>query len=133
MMYVLLMLSIVGLLLNLAFADTWLQPDWVLALWLGALLAHRGYWPWVFVGVGLHDMVFYWSPWACLPWVVLMPIALIWSDAQAGASLVQRLVMMLLMMLPLWFWHWPVSALILTALLTLIVWYQVSQYHVEPA
>ncbi len=133
MMYVFLLLSMLGLLLNLALADTWLQPDWALALWLGALLAHRGYWPWVFGGVALHDLVFYWSPWVCLPWMMVMPILLIWSDAQAGPSLVQRLMLMVLMMVPLWLAHWQIPALLLTMLLTLLIWYKVSQLHAQPA
>jgi len=47
MMPWILLLSVFGLVLNLAFAESLIQPDWSLGLLLGALLAHRGYWPWV--------------------------------------------------------------------------------------
>ncbi|MDQ6974634.1 MAG: hypothetical protein Q9M10_07085 [Mariprofundaceae bacterium] len=127
-----LLLSIVGLILNLAFSDAQIQPDWSLALLLGALLAHRAYWPWVFAGTALHDLVLHWSPFVTLPWMMLAPLLMIWSDAQAGASLVQRFVIMILIIMNLWVWYWPLQAVVLTLLLTTVIWYIVAQKHAQP-
>jgi len=125
------LLSIAGVILNLAFSESLLQPDWALALLLGALLAHRGYWPWVFAGTALHDLAFYWSVFTTLPWMMLVPVLMIWSDAQAGASLVQRCVIMGLMVMTLWVADWTLQAVLLTFMLTTIVWYIVAQKHAQ--
>jgi len=125
--------SVIGLILNLVFSETLIQPDWALGLLLGALLAHRGYWPWVFAGTAMHDLVLHWSPFVTLPWVMLSPLAMIWSDAQAGASLVQRFVILGLLIFTLWIWGWLPQATLLTFLLAIIVWHLVAQKHAQPA
>ncbi|MDQ6990510.1 MAG: hypothetical protein Q9M11_02100 [Mariprofundaceae bacterium] len=127
-----LLLSILGLILNLAFSDSFIQPDWSLGLLLGALLAHRGYWPWVFAGSALHDLVLHWSPFATLPWIMLAPLLMIWSDVQAGPSLVQRFIIMILVTMSLWLWHWSPQAVLLTMMFTTVVWYFVAQKHAQP-
>lgn len=122
-----------GLMLNLSFAATLIQPDWALSLLLGALLAHRGYWPWVFVGIAIHDLVLHWSPLATLPWVMLTPLGMIWSDAQAGASLVQRFVILGCFSIVLWACGWLPEAILLTLLLTTVVWHLMAQKYVRSA
>jgi len=133
MIQMIFLLSVMGLVLNLAFSESLLQPDWSLALLLGALLAHRGYWPWVFSGTALHDLVLYWSPFITLPWMMLVPVIMIWSDAQAGPSLVQRLIIMSLMAMSLWLSSWTLQAAILTLLFIAVIWYMVAQKHAQPA
>jgi len=133
MMPLLFLLAVAGLALNLVFAESLLQPDWSLSLLLGALLAHRGYWPWIFAGTLLHDLVLYWSPFITLPWIMLAPLLMIWSDAQAGPSLVQRLIILGLFGCNLWFWGWLPQAVVLSLLLTIVVWHLVARKHAQPA
>ncbi|MBL1352078.1 MAG: hypothetical protein COA61_001890 [Zetaproteobacteria bacterium] len=133
MMPWILLLSVFGLVLNLAFAESLIQPDWSLGLLLGALLAHRGYWPWVFAGTALHDLVLHWSPFITLPWVMITPLVMIWSDAQVGASLVQRFVILGFLTLILWIWDWLPEAALLTFLLATVIWHFVAQKHAKPA
>ncbi|MDQ6953093.1 MAG: hypothetical protein Q9M15_06180 [Mariprofundaceae bacterium] len=133
MMPWILLLSVFGLVLNLAFAESLIQPDWSLSLLLGALLAHRGYWPWVFAGTALHDLVLHWSPFIILPWVMITPLVMIWSDAQVGASLVQRFIILGFLTFMLWIWDWLPEAALLTFLLATVIWHFVAQKHAEPA
>jgi len=128
-----LLLSLIGLVLNLGFSETLLQPDWSLSLLLGALLAHRGYWPWIFAGTAMHDLVLHWSPFATFPWMLLTPLVMIWSDAQAGPSLVQRFVILGFFGVILWTWGWLPEAVLLTLLLATVVWHLVAQKHAQPA
>ena len=133
MISLVLLLSLLGWVLNLAFSTILIQPDWSMALLLGALLAHRGSWPWVSVAVWLHDLVLHWSSFVSLPWMLLAPLFLLWSDAEIGPSLMQRCVVMIGVITPLWFWGWSFQACLLTLMLCVVVWYWVARSYAQPA
>jgi len=129
MIPLILLLSMSGWVINLAFAQSLVQPDWSLALLLGALLAHRGHWPWVMLAVWLHDLVLHWSAFVLLPWMLLAPLFMAWSDEQIGPGLMQRFMLLLGMMIPLWFWGWDIQACFLTMTLSMVTWYVVARHH----
>jgi len=128
-----LLLSMLGLILNIGLAGLLLQPDWSLALLLATLLAHRGSWPWVFPGVFAHDAALHWSLWVCLPVVLLLPYIISHVDDQLGPGLPQRAVLMLVATLPLLWWGWGVEQWLLTVLLTIPLWYLVVRSYARAA
>jgi len=119
--------------LNLAFSSTMIQPDWALALLLGSLLAHRGNWIWVLPGVALHDLMLHWSPWVCLPLVAAIPPVLIYLDDRLGAGLPQRMVLLLMAIFVLAPWGWGFAELLLTATLSVSIWYFAAKQYVYAA
>ena len=125
--------ALLGLVVNLGFSGEFIQPDWSLALMLGALLAHRGNWVWIAPAMWLHDLVLHWSSLVALPWILLAPWLIAWSDAQIGPNLMQRIVVMLMVVLPLFWWGWSVYACILTLLLSLVCWYWMARLYAQPA
>ncbi|MDX8398588.1 MAG: hypothetical protein R8K49_09770 [Mariprofundaceae bacterium] len=124
---------LIGLVLNLLLGPELLQPDWALALLLGALVAHRGHWLWVLPCVWVHDLVFYWSSLISLPWFILTPMVIAWCDAQIGPNIWQRIVAMVMVVASLWFWGWSAAACVLTMLLSLFCWYLMARLYVKPA
>jgi len=129
----LLFASLIGIIFNLGFSGVFLQPDWSLALLLGALLAHRGNWLLVSFATGIHDLILYWSIFISLPWILLTPIIITWSDAQIGASLLQRTFAMLLVISSLFFAGWSLVSCLLTLLLCLVFWHVIARLYVQPA
>ncbi|MDQ6955549.1 MAG: hypothetical protein Q9M20_08920 [Mariprofundaceae bacterium] len=121
------------MLCNLAFSGLFLQPDWALAWLLAALLAHRGNWLWVAVVAGIHDLVLHWSPLITLPWILLAPAIIAWSDTQIGPSLLQRGFAMLLVISSLFFAGWSLAAALLTLLLCLVFWHMIARLYAQPA
>jgi len=124
---------LIGIILNLGFSGVFLQPDWSLALLMAALLAHRGNWLWVSLATGVHDLILHWSLLTSLPWILLSPIIIAWSDAQIGPSLLQRSFAMLMVTTSLYFAGWSIAACLLTLLLCLILWHFIARFYVQPA
>lgn len=122
--------TFIGVILNLAFASIIVQPDWSMAVLLAAVLAHRGNWPYVALGTGIHDFVLHWSLFACLPWILLTPALIAWSDAQIGANLLQRWFAMLLVISSLFFAGWGLMSCLLTLLLCLVLWHIIARFYV---
>jgi len=129
---IILIMWLVGMVLNLSFSGVLVQPDWGLAVLLAALLAHRGNWVWVIPAVWVHDLVFHWTSFVCLPWMILAPVLVAWSDAQIGPSLWQRMMAMLVVVAPLLSWGWSMAATILTLLVCLSMWSMMAKLYAEP-
>jgi len=128
-----LLLSVLGIALNLGLSATLAQPDWALSLLLAALLARRGHWNWVLPAVWLHDVSLYWSPLVNLPVFLWIPVALIWSDEQLGPAVPQRIVLMTLATLPLLWAGWGFVSWLLTWLLCFCSWYLMTRIYFESA
>ncbi|OIO69404.1 MAG: hypothetical protein COW19_05925 [Zetaproteobacteria bacterium CG12_big_fil_rev_8_21_14_0_65_55_1124] len=124
----LLALAITGLALSLA-SGGMLQPDWSLAILLGALLARRGTWPWVLPALLLHDLALYWTPWGVFPLACLLPILLQRMDAQLGPGLPQRMGMLLLVSMPMLFYGAGLMQWSLTLLLCIPVWHSLAYMY----
>lgn len=133
MIPLLLLLSVVGVVLNLSFSATLVQPDWALAFLLAALLSHRGYWRWVLPAIWLHDLTLHWSSFAFLPLFLWIPLILIWIDEQLGPALPQRLTILVIATLPMLWLNWGIAAWLLTCLLCICVWYMMTRMRLEPA
>ncbi len=129
----LLFASLIGIIFNLGFSGVFLQPDWSLALLLAALLAHRGNWLWVSLAAGAHDLILHWSAFISLPWILLTPIIITWSDAQIGPSLLQRIFAMVLVISSLFFAGWSFVSCLLTLLLCLVFWHFIARLYVQSA
>ncbi|MBL4759856.1 MAG: hypothetical protein JKY80_03250 [Mariprofundaceae bacterium] len=129
----LLFACLIGIIFNLGFSGVFLQPDWSLALLLAALLAHRGNWLWVSFATGIHDLILHWSLLVSLPWILLTPIIIAWSDAQIGPSLLQRSFAMLLVTTSLYIAGWSIASCLLTLLLCFIFWHLIARLYVQPA
>lgn len=125
--------GLAGIIFNLGFSGIFLQPDWSLSLLLAALLAHRGNWLWVSLATGIHDLILHWSVFISLPWVLLTPIIIAWSDAQIGPSLLQRVFALLLVISSLFFAGWGLAPCLLTLLLCLVFWHLIARLYVQPA
>ncbi|HXH72080.1 MAG TPA: hypothetical protein VNI58_04620 [Mariprofundaceae bacterium] len=128
-----LLLSLGGLALNLAFSQSMAQPDWTLSLLLAALLAHRGSWVWVLPATGFHDAVFYWTIWGNLPWLVVIPLLLPHLDERLGPGLPQRLTLLILTSLPMLFLGWSTLAWLLTLGLCVPVWFNLANVYARSA
>jgi len=118
----LLALALTGLSLSLATGGI-MQPDWALAILLGALLARRGAWPWALPALLLHDMVLYWTPWGVFPLACLLPWILVRLDEQIGPGLPQRLVLLLIVSLPMLAHGSGTMQWMLTLLLCIPIWH----------
>jgi len=104
------------------------QPDWGLAILMGAITARRRHWLWVVPMLMLHDMVLYWNP---LPWSVVVTLAglalVIWVDYRVGPALLQRLILIILALLPMFWQSWAWQNIVLTLLLTMVLWTMIRQ------
>jgi hypothetical protein len=129
----LLFACLIGIIFNLGFSGVFLQPDWSLALLLATLLAHRGNWLYVALATGVHDLILHWSLFISLPWILIVPVIITWSDAQIGASLLQRVFAMLVVISSLFFAGWSLASCLLTLLLCLVLWHFIARLYVQPA
>ncbi|MDQ6951790.1 MAG: hypothetical protein Q9M26_09005 [Mariprofundales bacterium] len=115
-----------GMLFNLTLDAVAYQPDWGAALLIAAVAAKRGRWPWVLPLLMIHDMVLYWVPW---PWCAMMTvlglILVIWCDVHLGTALPQRVLLIVIALLPMTWQRWPGPDIVLTLLLTITLWYLV--------
>lgn len=128
-----LLLAALGMACNLAFAQLVLQPDWALALLLGAMLAHRGVWWWVLPMAMAHDLVMYRSIWGLAPWTLLLPWLMAHLDFRLGPGLPQRMIFMLLALVPVLYFHWSVEAWLLTALAVVPIWHHLADHYAQRA
>jgi len=124
---------LIGMVFNISFAGRIEQPDWALALLLGAVLSGRTQWFWLAPVACLHDLIFHWSPFVTLPWLLLAPWLLLWSDAQIGQSLVPRVFSISVLILALWWWGWSVQACLLTLCLSTLLWYWMARFYAKSA
>jgi len=126
--FLILPLACGGLGLSLASGGI-LQPDWALALLLGALLARRGTWPWVLPALFVHDLTLYWSVWGTFPVACFLPFSLSSLDAQLGAGLPQRLAVMIVVSAPM-LWHGAgFTQWLLTIILCISVWHLTAHIY----
>jgi len=128
-----LLLSLLGIMLNLGLAGLVVQPDWSASLLLAALLAQRSNWVWVIPGFLVHDVVLHWSLLICLPVVLLIPLLLAQSDARLGAGLPQRIFLLLLGLMPLLWAGWLLSQWLITFALSIITWHLIARTYAQPA
>jgi len=128
-----LLMSLLGIMLNLALSGVVIQPDWSAAFLLASLLAQRGNWPWVLPGFWIHDLALHWSSLVCLPAVALLPLLLARTDARLGAGLPQRVTLMILALLPLLWSGWPMPQWLLTITLCIFTWHYVARAYAKPS
>ena len=128
-----LLLAVIGIIFNLSFASSIMQPDWALAFLLAAILAHRQHWRWVLPMILIHDFALFWNGLAIFPWIVLAPLLLIWSDAQLGPAVPQRTAILTFVTVPMLWLNWPAEAWVLTWLLSFCAWYLMTQVRLESA
>ncbi len=128
------LLVLLGLSLNLAFSASLTQPDWAMALLLAGILARRHNWIWVLPGIFIHDIVLHWSVGLSFAFVALIPFVLIYFDEHLGVGLPQRVVMMIIAPISLFYWGWESTAILLTLCLCVPIWYLLtSLYAQKPA
>ncbi len=126
-----LLLALLGISLNLAFAGVLMQPDWALAVLLASLLAHRHNWAWVLPAVLLHDMIFYGEIQINFIIMALLPPAMIYLDQHLGAGLPQRLLLMLAAVTGLLWPGWGVPACLLTLCLCVPIWRLLTRQYAQ--
>jgi len=124
----LLALAITGMGLSLATGGI-LQPDWSLAILLGALLARRGTWLWVLPALLIHDLALYWTPWGVFPLACLLPVLVQWFDEHLGPGLPQRMGMLILVSMPMLVYDAGLVQWLLTLLLCIPVWHLLAQMY----
>ena len=127
------LLALLGISLNLAFANTMNQPDWALALLLASLLAHRNNWLWVLPCALIHDLVLYWSFGIIVIIMTFIPLAMIYLDHHLGAGLPQRIVLMSTAILTLPIMGWDLQACLLTLCLCVPVWHLLTRQYAQQA
>ncbi|MBF0281585.1 MAG: hypothetical protein HQM07_03345 [Zetaproteobacteria bacterium] len=107
------------------------QPDWCLAVIVGATLAHRVFALWSIPVIIAHDLILYWSIWITPPLILIYPIIISQMDYKLGPGQPQRFIWLLIFTAPLLLnqWH-PISA-ILTLLLAIYTWHICSKYDFQ--
>jgi len=126
-----LLMSLLGIMLNLSLAGLVMQPDWSAAFLLASLLAQRGNWPWVLPGFWVHDLALHWSSMICLPVIAALPFLLTRTDAHLGPGLPQRLFLMLLGLAPLLWSGWSIPQWLLTLCLCILVWHFLARSYAK--
>ncbi len=127
------LLALLGISLNLAFANAMSQPDWALALLLASLLAHRNNWLWVLPCALIHDLVLYWSFGIIVIIMTCIPLLMIYLDHHLGAGLPQRIVLMCTAILTLPLMGWDLQASLLTLCLCIPVWHLLTRQYAQQA
>jgi len=128
-----LLISIIGLLLNLSLAGLVVLPDLSAAMLLAAILAHRGNWIWALPGFGIHDLTLHWSIFATLPYAAIIPVLLALSDVRLGPGLPQRVVLMVIGLIPLLYAGWSLSQWILTVMFCVLIWHITAMAYARSA
>jgi len=129
----LMIVSVLGLNMNMAFSSGLIQPDWAMAVLLASLLAHRHNWLWVLPMMLLHDAVFYWQPAMAFLMMVVIPPAMIYLDEHLGAGLPQRLALLVLASLSMLLDGWSLQAGLLTLCLCVPLWYLLTRQYAQQA
>ncbi|OIP99124.1 MAG: hypothetical protein AUK35_09160 [Zetaproteobacteria bacterium CG2_30_46_52] len=129
--------SLFGLVLNMAFSGLFAQPDWSLALLLAALLSDRRNWFWVLPSLFFHDLVLYWSPLVTFPFGLIAAIILMYADTRLAPGQQQRWLGLLVVCLPLLNTGISLFSWLLTVSLCIVIWSYLSskreKVYVEPA
>jgi len=128
-----LLLSLLGIMLNLSLTGLVVQPDWGAALLLAAMLAQRGNWVWALPGFWVHDLVLHWSFLVCFPVVALIPFFLEKADERIGPGLPQRVVLMFAGLFPLLWFGWSFSQWLLTMMVCTFAWYFIASPYAKSA
>jgi len=114
--------SFVGLLLNLSFSGTVTQPDWCLAVLLGALLSGKYSWALIFPSIGLHDLLLFWTLSITLPYFIFIALLLNAMDERLGPGQPQRWAGLLLGCTPLLMAGVSIASWLMTLMLAVVVW-----------
>lgn len=129
--------ALLGLLFNMSFADTVMQPDWSLAILLAVLLSNRSTWFWVLPCVGLHDLILYWSIGVTLPYILFVALVLTYADLRLAPGQPQRWFGLVFGCLPLFIIGVDILSCLLTLTLATWAWSLLSsqreRVYVEPA
>ncbi len=127
-------LALLGIVANIVTSPGTIVPDWGGALLIASLAARRHHWKWVFPLLLLHDALLCWSPWPLTLMMVAAGLLLtLHIDMQAGPALLQRLLMVLISLIPMWLQGWPMPSLVLSFLLILALWYWLRDMTTSPA
>ncbi|TLS66969.1 hypothetical protein FE236_04140 [Mariprofundus erugo] len=125
--------ALLGLNMNMAFSSSLMQPDWALALLLASLVAQRHNWLWVLPLVMLHDAVLYWSLETSFVVFAIIPFAMIYFDQHLGPGLPQRLLLVLLVLLAMFYDGWSADSCLLTLCLCVPVWHLLARRYAQYA
>ena len=128
-----LLLSLLGIMLNLGLAGLVIQPDWAAALLLASILAQRSNWVWVLPAFWVHDLALHWSFLVCFPVVALIPFFLAKADERLGPGLPQRVLLMFVGLFPLLWFGWSFLQWLLTMMACTFAWYFIARPNVKPA
>jgi len=128
-----LLLSLLGIMLNLSLAGLVVQPDWSAALLLAAILAQRGNWVWAVPAFWIHDLALHWSSLVCFPVVAVIPFLLARADERLGPGLPQRMILMFAGLFPLLWFGWSFSQWLLTIMVCTCAWYFIVSPHAKRA
>ncbi|MDX8404474.1 MAG: hypothetical protein R8K54_08745, partial [Mariprofundaceae bacterium] len=79
------------------------------------------------------DVALHWSSLVCLPVILLLPWLLAQTDTRLGAGLPQRIVLMIIGLLPLLWAGWAISQWLLTLLLCIFTWHLIAKAYAQPA
>lgn len=112
-----------GLMISWAIGGIMRQPDWALALLLAGLLARRRNWQWILPAVFVHDIMLYWTPLGCLPFMAVLPIFIGKVDEWLGAGVPQRVIALFIGISPLLWLSHDAGQWLLTALLIPPLWF----------
>jgi len=126
--FLFLVAALCGMVLSLV-SGGMMQPDWSLAILLGALLARRSNWPWVLPAVLVHDLMLYWTAWGAFPAACLLPLLLARLDSQIGAGLPQRLAMLIFVTSPMLAYGSGFMQWVLTMLCCIPIWHIAAHLH----
>jgi len=128
-----LLLSLLGIMLNLGLAGLVIQPDWSAALLLASILAQRSNWVWALPGFWVHDLALHWSSLVCFPVVALIPFFLAKADERLGPGRPQRVLLMFAGLFPLLWIGWSLPQWLLTMMICTFAWYFIARPNVKPA
>ena len=135
--YTLGFVALLGLLVNMSFADIGHQPDWSLATLLAIVLSKRSTWYWVLPLIGLHDYLLFWSVWVVFPYAAIAVILLNYADARLSPGQPQRWLVLVLGCMPLLLAGVDTISWLLTLTLCTWLWSSLStrreKVYVEPA
>ena len=97
------------------------QPDWMLALLGGAILADPRTARWGAAALAVHDLALWGFPWHAF-WALGAWFLLPWVDARIGPGAPQRAAWSMLALMPALFRGWSWMDLALTALGLTVAW-----------
>jgi len=131
-----LLVAFVGLIINLSFSGSGVQPDWSFSILLAMLLSKRKTWIWVLPSIGIHDLFLYWSATVMVPTFILVATVLFYSDKRLGLGQQQRWACLFICTFPLIHSGMALLNVLLTLTVTVCLWAffsaQREKVYVEP-